>query len=49
MPGERTILTDDYPALDSLEDYPRFEAVQARMMEYVNAERAALGLDPVRA
>jgi TolB-like protein/Tfp pilus assembly protein PilF len=39
----------EWPALADLEGNPRFEAVQARMMEHLNAERAALGLDPVEA
>ena len=33
--------------LDVLTGDPRFEAAQSRMFEHMNAERAALGLDPV--
>jgi TolB-like protein len=34
------------PILEPLEGDPRFEAVQARMTESLNAQRAALGLEP---
>jgi tetratricopeptide (TPR) repeat protein len=33
--------------LDVLKDDPRFDAVQSRMFEHLNVERAALGLEPV--
>jgi TolB-like protein/Flp pilus assembly protein TadD len=39
----------DWPALEPLEGDPRFEAIQARMFEHLNAERAKLGLDPISA
>jgi TolB-like protein len=35
--------------LDVLRTDPRFEAVEARMFEHLNAERAALGLEPISA
>ena len=39
----------DWPYLEPLQGDPRFEAIQERMIEHVNAERAALGLEPVSA
>jgi TolB-like protein/Tfp pilus assembly protein PilF len=36
----------DWPQLAPLEGDPRFEAIQARMMEHVNSERQKLGLEP---
>jgi TolB-like protein len=39
----------EWPTLEPLEGDPRFEALQSRMTEHLNAERAALGLDPVEA
>jgi len=42
-------IAQEMPALAILEGDERFEAIQARMMEHLNAERAALGLDPVEA
>ena len=36
-----------WAALKSLEGDAEFEAIQARMIEHLNAERAELGLDPV--
>ena len=35
--------------LEALTGDPRFEAAQSRMFEHLNAERAALGLDPISA
>ena len=35
-----------WPALEPLEGDPRFEAIQARMTEHLNSERAKLGLEP---
>ena len=40
-------LAREWPYLGSLEGDPRYEAIQARMIEHVNAERAELGLEPV--
>jgi hypothetical protein len=40
-------ITDELPYLKLLEGDPRFEAAQQRMRERVNAERAALGLEPL--
>jgi TolB-like protein/Tfp pilus assembly protein PilF len=37
----------EYPYLATLEGDPRFEAIQAKMLEHLNAERAELGLEPV--
>jgi len=39
---------DDRPYLKSLEGEPRFEAARLRMIEHLNRERAALGLEPER-
>jgi TolB-like protein len=44
-----TRITDDLPFFSELEGDPEYEAIQARMVEHLNAERAALGLDPVTA
>jgi tetratricopeptide (TPR) repeat protein len=35
-----------FPQLEPLEGDPRFEAIQARMIDKLNTERAALGLEP---
>ncbi len=40
-------VADDWPALAVLEGDRRFDAIQARMMDHLNAERATLGLEPV--
>ncbi len=37
----------EFPHLGSLEGDPRYEAIQARMIEHLNVERAELGLEPV--
>jgi len=34
-------------ALKVLEGDPEYEAIQARMFEHLNAERAELGLEPI--
>jgi TolB-like protein len=39
-------IVNDWPALEPLEGDPRFEAIQARMIEHLNAERSQLGLEP---
>jgi TolB-like protein len=44
-----TRVSREWPHLQALEGDPRFEAIQARMIEHLNAERAELGLDPVGA
>ena len=41
-----TRITDAWPYLAPLEGDPRYEAIQDRMVEHLEAERAALGLDP---
>jgi len=40
---------DDRPYFKPLEGEPRFEAARMRMIEHLNRERAALGLEPVSA
>jgi tetratricopeptide (TPR) repeat protein len=42
-------IAEEWPALAVLEGDERYEAIQSRMLEHLNAERAALGLDPVEA
>jgi hypothetical protein len=42
-----TRMITDLPMLAPLEGDPRFEAIQARMIEHLNRERAQLGLEPV--
>jgi hypothetical protein len=42
-------ITDDMPYFRDLEGDPEYEAIQARMIEHRDAERAALGLEPVEA
>jgi TolB-like protein len=42
-----TRIARGWPGLKPLEGDPRFEAIQTRMIEHLNAERAALGLEPV--
>jgi hypothetical protein len=39
-------IAESFPQLEPLEGDPRFEAIQSRMIEMLNAERAALGLEP---
>jgi hypothetical protein len=36
-----------WPTLERLEGDPRYESIQSRMIEHVNREREALGLEPV--
>lgn len=36
-----------WPMLERLEGDPRYESIQSRMIEHVNAQRRALGLQPV--
>jgi TolB-like protein/Tfp pilus assembly protein PilF len=40
-------IVDDFPAFRELEGDPEYEAIQTRMIEHLNRERAALGLEPV--
>ncbi|MEJ8569574.1 tetratricopeptide repeat protein [Elongatibacter sediminis] len=40
-------IADEWPWLEPLEGDPRYEAIQARMIEHLNDERAQLGLEPV--
>ena len=42
-------IVQEWPYLEPLEGDPRYEAIQSRMLEHLNAERAELGLDPVEA
>jgi len=44
-----TRIAREWPYLEPLEGDPRYEAIQARMIEHLNTERAELGLDPVEA
>ena len=39
-------VVSEWPALEPLEGDPRFEAIQARMIEHLNSEREKLGLEP---
>ena len=39
-------LADGDRSLIALEDDPRYQAIQARMIENLNAQRAVLGLEP---
>jgi hypothetical protein len=39
----------EWLALSALEGDPRFELIQQRMLEHLNTERSALGLEPVEA
>jgi len=39
-------ITQGAPYLETLEGDPRFEAIQARMVEHLDSERAKLGLEP---
>jgi tetratricopeptide (TPR) repeat protein len=41
-------ITDDLPFFADFEGDPEYEAIQARMIEHLNRERAALGLEPVK-
>jgi TolB-like protein/Tfp pilus assembly protein PilF len=40
-------ITDDMPFFEAYEGDPEYEAIQARMIEHVNDERAKLALEPV--
>jgi TolB-like protein/Tfp pilus assembly protein PilF len=40
-------ITEDLPFFQEFEGDPEYEAIQARMMEHVNRERAKLSLEPV--
>ena len=42
-------IAKEWLALAALEGDPRFELIQQRMLEHLNAERSALGLEPVEA
>ena len=42
-------IVQEWPYLEPLEGDPRYEAIQSRMLEHLNAERAELGLGPVEA
>ena len=43
--GER--FSSQYAALKVFDGDPEYEAIQARMLEHINAQRAELGLEPV--
>ncbi len=40
-------ISDDLPWFKEFEGDPDYEAIQARMIEHLNRERAALGLEPI--
>jgi tetratricopeptide (TPR) repeat protein len=40
-------ISKEYPYFRDLDGNPEYEAIQARMIEHLNRERAQLGLDPV--
>jgi len=40
-------ITEDLPVFQEFEGDPEYEAIQARMMEHVNRERAKLSLEPI--
>ena len=40
-------LSDGWPAMKTMDGDPEYEAIQARMFEHLNRERAELGLDPI--
>jgi TolB-like protein/Tfp pilus assembly protein PilF len=40
-------IADGWVVLKELETYPRFQEIQERMIEHLQAERATLGLEPV--
>ena len=40
-------ISKEYPYFKELEGNPQYEAIQARMIEHLNSERAKLGLEPV--
>jgi hypothetical protein len=40
-------ISDDLPWFKDFEGDPAYEAIQARMIEHLNRERAALGLEPI--
>jgi TolB-like protein len=42
-------IAQEWPYLEPLEGDPRYEDIQSRMIEHLNAERAELGLEPVEA
>jgi hypothetical protein len=42
-----TRIVTDFPMMAPLEGDPRFEAIQAHMIEHLNSERQKLGLEPV--
>jgi len=44
-----TRISREYPYFRELDGLPEYEAIQARMIEHLNRERAALGLEPVSA
>jgi len=40
-------ISKEYPYFKELDGDPRYEAIQARMIDHLNRERAQLGLDPI--
>ena len=41
-----TRISEDFPSFKNFEGDPEYEAIQARMLEHLNRERALLGLEP---
>jgi hypothetical protein len=41
-------ISHEYPYFRELDGNPDYEAIQQRMIEHLNRERAQLGLEPVR-
>ena len=42
-----TPISDFWQTLEPLVGDPRYESIQSRMIEHINRERQALGLEPV--
>jgi len=40
-------ISKEYPYFKGLDGNPQYEAIQARMIEHLNRERAILGLEPI--
>ena len=40
-------ISREYPYFRELDGNPQYEAIQARMIEHLNRERAQLGLEPI--
>jgi len=40
-------ISREYPYFRELDGNPEYEAIQARMIDHLNRERAQLGLEPI--